>query len=122
MNEDKKLKREKKKDKKIKKSFDNKNKASKTKQILMDVMSLVDLPMESTTTFKRPNSASVKKSEDNENSDADADDDDDDANKQITDLSEIEILDSLTGIPHHEDEILFAIPVVAPYSALTNYK
>ncbi|CAG5114692.1 unnamed protein product, partial [Candidula unifasciata] len=32
------------------------------------------------------------------------------------------VLNSLTGIPLPEDEILFAVPVCAPYSALLNYK
>lgn len=57
----------------------------------------------------------LKKSEDNENSE------DDEGDKQ-TDPSEIQMLDSLTGIPYADDELLFAVPVVAPYSALTNYK
>ncbi|XP_060573398.1 LOW QUALITY PROTEIN: ribosome quality control complex subunit NEMF-like [Ruditapes philippinarum] len=33
-----------------------------------------------------------------------------------------QILNSLTGIPNIEDELLFALPVCAPYNALTNYK
>ncbi|XP_053613613.1 ribosome quality control complex subunit NEMF homolog isoform X2 [Plodia interpunctella] len=33
-----------------------------------------------------------------------------------------ELLSQLTGSPLPEDELLFAVPVVAPYSALTNYK
>ncbi|BFZ07429.1 hypothetical protein BsWGS_10468 [Bradybaena similaris] len=32
------------------------------------------------------------------------------------------VLNSLTGIPLPEDEIMFAVPVCAPYSALLNYK
>ena len=36
--------------------------------------------------------------------------------------SEVDMLDSLTGIPHAEDELLFAMPVVAPYNTMTNYK
>ncbi|CRL06269.1 CLUMA_CG019098, isoform A [Clunio marinus] len=35
---------------------------------------------------------------------------------------EVDMLDSLTGIPVDEDELLFAIPVVAPYQTLHNYK
>ncbi|XP_072545946.1 ribosome quality control complex subunit NEMF isoform X2 [Salminus brasiliensis] len=31
-------------------------------------------------------------------------------------------LDSLTGQPHPEDVLLFAVPVCAPYTALSNYK
>jgi len=32
------------------------------------------------------------------------------------------ILNSLTGLPLTEDELLFAIPVCAPYNAILNYK
>ncbi|XP_044291971.1 nuclear export mediator factor NEMF isoform X2 [Varanus komodoensis] len=32
------------------------------------------------------------------------------------------LFDSLTGQPHAEDVLLFAIPVCAPYTAMTNYK
>lgn len=35
---------------------------------------------------------------------------------------DVEMINSLTGQPLPEDEILFAIPVVAPYSTLQNYK
>ncbi|KAG6441996.1 nuclear export mediator factor NEMF homolog [Manduca sexta] len=33
-----------------------------------------------------------------------------------------ELLNQLTGVPVTEDELLFAVPVVAPYSAVLNYK
>lgn len=36
--------------------------------------------------------------------------------------AEVDMLDSLTGNPLPEDEILFAVPVVAPYNALQHYK
>ncbi|RUS85379.1 hypothetical protein EGW08_006864 [Elysia chlorotica] len=36
--------------------------------------------------------------------------------------SDEKVLNSLTGIPLPEDEILYAIPVCAPYSTLLNYK
>ncbi|XP_058689452.1 ribosome quality control complex subunit NEMF [Poecile atricapillus] len=32
------------------------------------------------------------------------------------------LMDSLTGQPHPEDILLFAVPVCAPYTAMTNYK
>ncbi|XP_051578777.1 ribosome quality control complex subunit NEMF-like isoform X1 [Myxocyprinus asiaticus] len=32
------------------------------------------------------------------------------------------ILDSLTGVPHTDDVLMFAVPVCAPYMALSNYK
>lgn len=35
---------------------------------------------------------------------------------------EIDMLDTLTGCPKDEDELLFAIPIVAPYQTLQNYK
>lgn len=35
---------------------------------------------------------------------------------------EVDMLDSLTGSPVDEDELLFAVPVVAPYQTLHNYK
>lgn len=38
------------------------------------------------------------------------------------DSNDIDMLNSLTGCPAEEDEILFALPVVAPYNALHSYK
>lgn len=38
------------------------------------------------------------------------------------DGNDLELLNSLTGCPHELDELLFALPVVAPYAALHNYK
>lgn len=35
---------------------------------------------------------------------------------------EVDMLDTLTGCPTEEDELLFAIPIVAPYQTLNNYK
>lgn len=35
---------------------------------------------------------------------------------------DVDMLDSLTGCPTIEDEILFAVPVIAPYQAMQNYK
>ncbi|XP_076659229.1 nuclear export mediator factor NEMF homolog Clbn isoform X2 [Halictus rubicundus] len=35
---------------------------------------------------------------------------------------EVDMLDQLTGKPVSEDELLFAVPVVAPYNTLLNYK
>ncbi|TRY54189.1 hypothetical protein DNTS_030459 [Danionella cerebrum] len=32
------------------------------------------------------------------------------------------LLDSLTGLPHPEDLLMFAVPMCAPYTALVNYK
>lgn len=36
--------------------------------------------------------------------------------------ADVDMLESLTGQPVDEDELLFAIPVVAPYQSLHNYK
>ncbi|XP_064538835.1 ribosome quality control complex subunit NEMF homolog isoform X1 [Drosophila montana] len=36
--------------------------------------------------------------------------------------TDADLLDSLTGVPFDDDELLFAIPVVAPYQALQQYK
>lgn len=36
--------------------------------------------------------------------------------------ADTDMIDFLTGIPHPEDELLFAVPVVAPYNTLSNYK
>uniref|UniRef100_T1HIM3 NFACT RNA-binding domain-containing protein n=1 Tax=Rhodnius prolixus TaxID=13249 RepID=T1HIM3_RHOPR len=35
---------------------------------------------------------------------------------------ELDMIDFLTGQPHPEDEMLFAVPVIAPYSALLSFK
>ncbi|KAH3859417.1 ribosome quality control complex subunit NEMF-like [Dreissena polymorpha] len=52
-----------------------------------------------------------------------ADDDDDRQEDESQAASEdVAILNSLTGIPDVEDELLFCVPVCAPYNALTNYK
>ncbi|KAF7397649.1 hypothetical protein HZH68_008871 [Vespula germanica] len=37
-------------------------------------------------------------------------------------VPEMDMLDQLTGKPVSEDELLFAVPVVAPYNTLLNYK
>uniref|UniRef100_A0A182VZW9 NFACT RNA-binding domain-containing protein n=1 Tax=Anopheles minimus TaxID=112268 RepID=A0A182VZW9_9DIPT len=36
--------------------------------------------------------------------------------------ADLDMLDALTGLPVEEDELLFAVPVVAPYQSLHNYK
>lgn len=54
-----------------------------------------------------------------------ADGEDSDAGEtveEVTVAADVDMLDSLTGIPVPEDELLFAIPVVAPYNTLHNYK
>ncbi|KAK0082328.1 hypothetical protein PV325_010669 [Microctonus aethiopoides] len=43
-------------------------------------------------------------------------------NDDVGPAPEIDMLDHLTGKPLDEDELLFAVPVVAPYSTILNYK
>ena len=54
-----------------------------------------------------------------------ADGEDSDAGEtveEVTVAADVDMLDSLTGIPVPEDELLFAIPVVAPNNTLHNFK
>jgi hypothetical protein len=54
-----------------------------------------------------------------------ADGEDSDAGEtveEVTVAADVDMLDTLTGIPVPEDELLFAIPVVAPYNTLHNFK
>lgn len=54
---------------------------------------------------------------------AEQDDKEDDVDQDNPGAEEAEnLLTSLTGQPHPEDVLLFAVPVCAPYTALTNYK
>ncbi|XP_029972447.1 ribosome quality control complex subunit NEMF [Salarias fasciatus] len=54
---------------------------------------------------------------------ADQDDKEDDVDQDNPGAEEAEnLLTSLTGQPHMEDVLLFAVPVCAPYTALSNYK
>lgn len=41
---------------------------------------------------------------------------------QMTATADVDMLNSLTGQPFADDELLFAIPVVAPYNSIVNYK
>lgn len=112
MNESKKLKREKKKEKKIKKS-DSKIKSTEKKQMLVKVLPMInELPMEPIKIGEKVDRSQLAENDDNSDDEAD----------KTTDPSETQMLDSLTGVPYAEDELLFAVPVVAPYTALTNYK
>ncbi|KAM4853727.1 ribosome quality control complex subunit NEMF [Thomomys bottae] len=56
--------------------------------------------------------------------DLNVDDSHDDKEEQDADQqgNEEYLLDSLTGQPHPEDILLFAIPICAPYTAMANYK
>ncbi len=45
---------------------------------------------------------------------------DEDAENPIA--NDTDILSAMTGIPLTEDELLYAVPVVAPYSTLMPYK
>ncbi|XP_058812373.1 ribosome quality control complex subunit NEMF homolog [Topomyia yanbarensis] len=46
----------------------------------------------------------------------------DDLGDETPAAADVDMLDSMTGQPMEEDELLFAIPVVAPYQTLHNYK
>uniref|UniRef100_A0A673ZCU3 Ribosome quality control complex subunit NEMF n=1 Tax=Salmo trutta TaxID=8032 RepID=A0A673ZCU3_SALTR len=46
----------------------------------------------------------------------------DDKVKKTSQTEAEKLLNSLTGQPHPEDVLLFAVPVCAPYTALSNYK
>ena len=41
---------------------------------------------------------------------------------EVTTVTDVDMLQSLTGQPLPEDELLFAIPVIAPYNSIVNYK
>ncbi|XP_015522227.1 nuclear export mediator factor NEMF homolog isoform X1 [Neodiprion lecontei] len=45
-----------------------------------------------------------------------------DGEEDVGPAPEIDMLDQLTGKPIAEDELLFAVPIVAPYNTLINYK
>lgn len=60
----------------------------------------------------KPNVAAQQYAKNLEN----ADDDD------VGPAPEIDMLDQLTGKPLAEDELLFAVPVIAPYNTILNYK
>lgn len=36
--------------------------------------------------------------------------------------ADVEMINALTGIPLEGDELLFAVPVIAPYNTLSSYK
>lgn len=42
--------------------------------------------------------------------------------EETTVQASVDMIDALTGNPLSEDELLFAVPVVAPYNTLVNYK
>ncbi|CAH1163719.1 unnamed protein product [Phaedon cochleariae] len=45
-----------------------------------------------------------------------------DGDDEPTVQADVDVIDALTGVPAAEDELLFAVPVVAPYNALSSYK
>lgn len=57
--------------------------------------------------------------QDRKDRDPEAEADEDDG---ALDTGDNDMLNTLTGCPCEEDELLFALPVVAPYNALQNYK
>ncbi|XP_066906354.1 ribosome quality control complex subunit NEMF homolog isoform X2 [Halyomorpha halys] len=61
----------------------------------------------------------IKNSPMNEKSD---DEDERKYDETAVESNELDMLHSLTGIPHEDDEILFALPIVAPYTSILNNK
>lgn len=48
--------------------------------------------------------------------------DQDAATNAIKVSDEVDMIDALTGIPIAEDELMFAVTMIGPYNAMTNYK
>ncbi|KAK6639201.1 hypothetical protein RUM43_007471 [Polyplax serrata] len=73
--------------------------------------------------MEKVNAESKPKSERSKNTEKHGDDgnSDDDTQEPLVN-TDLDILSTLTGIPLTEDELLFAIPVVAPYNTLQSYK
>nr|XP_061798442.1 ribosome quality control complex subunit NEMF-like [Nerophis lumbriciformis] len=77
-------------------------------------------PRQVVTNAKKPEQTAV---EGEEAAPAELDEKDDDADPDNPGAEEAEnLLTSLTGQPHPEDTLMFAVPVCAPYSALSNCK
>ncbi|CAI9730241.1 Hypothetical predicted protein [Octopus vulgaris] len=77
---------------------------------------------ETTNETKTDEMKTVKEKLPNDNQDEESDEDkmdEEDLTQQATDA---QVLDSLTGCPVAEDELLYSICVVAPYNTLLNYK
>ncbi|KAF3701093.1 Nuclear export mediator factor Nemf Serologically defined colon cancer antigen 1 -like protein [Channa argus] len=71
---------------------------------------------------RKPQQTAVREDEE-EGGPAEQEDKEDDVDQDNPGAEEAEnLLTSLTGQPHPEDVLLFAVPVCAPYTALTNYK
>ena len=63
------------------------------------------------------------KNEDRNKIELDEDDhDQDDEEATVGQSDDVKVIDSLTGCPQSEDNLLFAIPVCGPYSAINGYK
>ncbi|CAL4114173.1 unnamed protein product [Meganyctiphanes norvegica] len=60
------------------------------------------------------------KQSENEKKIVDDEEEEEDDSQQLAD--DINIINSLTAIPTSEDEILYAVPVCAPYTTMTNYR
>ena len=50
------------------------------------------------------------------------DEEEEEEDREAAAKSETDMLDSLTGIPVQEDELLFSVPVVAPYNVMNAYR
>jgi len=61
--------------------------------------------------------------EENDNEEEEEDDDgDEEEEEEQTNDEEMSIIESITAHPEADDELLFALPVVAPYSAMQRFK
>ncbi|XP_054651949.1 ribosome quality control complex subunit NEMF-like [Dunckerocampus dactyliophorus] len=77
-------------------------------------------PRQEEVAAKRPQQTA---GEDEEAAPAEQEDKEDDVDPDNPGAEEAEnLLTSLTGLPHLEDLLMFAVPVCAPYSALSNFK
>ena len=56
----------------------------------------------------------------NKKKETEAHEEEEDESAQVPD--DLSILDALTAIPVPDDELLYAVPVCAPYTTMTNYK
>ncbi|XP_039993054.1 nuclear export mediator factor Nemf-like [Xiphias gladius] len=85
-------------------------------------------PRVTETAAKKPEQAGGREGEEDrqpgeEGGPAEQEDKEEDADQDNPGAEEAEnLLTSLTGQPHPEDVLLFAVPVCAPYTALSNYK
>jgi len=78
------------------------------------------------TQLKKEESEPLTKVQEGDIRDEDEDEDEEEKGKEESQLNnkddQIKLLESLTGQPLPEDNLLYTIPIVGPYSCLSNYK